>query len=224
MSPQLDFIEKQVSNEHKTTFIWLHGLGDSGHGHASFATELSFPEEFGIKFIFPHAPEMPVTINGGMTMPAWYDILEMDLGRKIDEDGLESSAQKVSELIEREVALGIESKNIYLVGFSQGGAVALQTALKYPVPLGGIVCMSTYLGSKQVFNASTIDINKNTPIFWGHGTVDPVVHLSLAKESIQILEEHQYKIEFHEYHMEHSIHPQEVLDLQAWFTNQLKNS
>lgn len=221
MSESLDFIEKNVSNKHKATLIWLHGLGDSGHGHASFAQELKFPEEMGVKFIFPHAPEIPVTVNGGMKMPAWYDILEMGIGRKVDEDGLEESAQKISKLIQNEVASGIDSKNIILVGFSQGGAVALHTALKYPVELGGIMCLSTYLGSQSVLNTSTTPINKNIPIFWGHGSLDPVVTLSLAKESINILESHQYEVKYHEYEMEHSIHPQEVSDIEDWLLKRL---
>jgi phospholipase/carboxylesterase len=218
----LNYLESKVSGSHKSTLIWLHGLGDSGHGHQSFAQELSFPEELGVKFIFPHAPSLPVSINGGQSMPAWYDILEMNLGRKIDEDGLENSAIKISELIQNEVDSGIESKNIILVGFSQGGAVALHTALKYPVRLGGIVCMSTYLGTNRVLSTSNTPVNKNIPIFWGHGRQDPVVPLSLALESIETLKKVDYDVDFHEYDMEHSIHPKEVIDVQEWITTQLQ--
>jgi phospholipase/carboxylesterase len=218
----LDKIEKQVAADHKSTLIWMHGLGDSGHGHAPLAKELTFPEALGVKFIFPHAPSIPVTINGGMSMPAWYDILEMNLGRKIDEAGLEASSQKISKMIEREVESGIDSKKIILVGFSQGGAVALHTALKYPIPLGGIVCLSTYLGANSVLTSSTTPVNKSIPIFWGHGNLDPVVPLSLAENSIQTLRDHHYEVTFKSYEMEHSIHPQEINDLQSWLVEKLK--
>lgn len=215
-------IEKLVAPEHRSTLIWMHGLGDSGHGHAPIANELSFPDELGIKYIFPHAPSIPVTINGGMSMPAWYDILEMNLGRKIDEAGLEVSSQKISALIEKEVENGIDSKNIILVGFSQGGAVALHTALKYPVPLGGIVCLSTYLGATSVLHSSTTPVNKDIPIFWGHGSVDSVVPLTLAESSIQTLRDHDYEVTFKSYEMEHSIHPRELEDIQDWIIEKLK--
>lgn len=219
----LEKIEKLVAPEHKSTLIWMHGLGDSGHGHAPLANELTFPEELGVKYIFPHAPSIPVTINGGMSMPAWYDILEMNLGRKIDEAGLEASSQKISALIEHEVEIGIDSKKIMLVGFSQGGAVALHTSLKYPVPLGGIVCLSTYLGATSVLKKSTTPVNKDIPIFWGHGSMDPVVPLSLAESSIQTLRDHNYELTFKSYKMEHSIHPNELLDLQDWIIKNLKD-
>jgi len=221
MTTDLTYIERLVSSYHKSTLIWLHGLGDSGQGHESFARELSFPDALGVKFIFPNAPSMPVSVNGGMVMPAWYDILAMDIGRKIDEEGIEASAQKISTLIKREVAQGIDSKKIILVGFSQGGAVALQTALKYPVPLGGIVCLSTYLGVKSVLSASTTPINQNIPIFWGHGTHDSVVRLPLAKQSIQALKDHHYEVTYREYEMEHSIHPDEVVDINQWLVSKL---
>ena len=217
----LDYIRKNTSAQHKTTIIWMHGLGDSGFGHESIAQQMNFPDDLGITYIFPHAPSIPVTINGGMVMPAWYDILENDISRKIDESGIEESSVKISQIIQGEIESGILPKNIMVAGFSQGGAVALHTALKYPVPLGGVIAMSTYLGAPSVLTASTSQINQFIPIFWGHGTLDPVVPLSLAQESISTLKKSGYTVSYKAYQMEHSIHPQEILDIQNWIPRHL---
>ncbi len=218
MSDQIGFIEVKPEFEHRCTIIWLHGLGDSGHGHAPLASELKLAPELGVKFIFPHAPEQPVTVNGGAVMPAWYDILEMDIGRKIDEDGIEESAKKISDLIKAEIENGIESKNILIAGFSQGGAVALHTALQSSHSLAGIICMSTYLGADSIFQSQHRPINQNIPIFWGHGTYDAVVPLALAETSIETLNENNYKVELKTYPMEHSLHPDEVSDISEWIS------
>ena len=221
MIEPVDYIRKSTSARHNTTVIWMHGLGDSGFGHESIAQEMNFPDDLGITFIFPHAPPIPVTINGGMVMPAWYDILENDISRKIDESGIEASSVKISQIIQGEIESGISPKSIMLAGFSQGGAVALHTALKYPVQLGGVIAMSTYLGTSSVLTASTSEINRSIPIFWGHGTFDPVVPLSLAKESMSTLNKNGYTVSFKAYEMDHSIHPQEILDIQNWITSNL---
>lgn len=221
MAKALKFIEKKLSKQHKTTIIWMHGLGDSGYGHESIADEMSFPEGLGVKFILPHAEEIPVTVNGGATMPAWYDILEMNLGRKIDEQGIQDSSNKISDIIQNEIKSGIKPENIILAGFSQGGAVALHTGLNYPVKLGAIIAMSTYLGVPGVLTSSTAHVNMDTPIFWGHGTYDPVVPLSLGQESMESIQNHRFKIDYKEYEMEHSIHPQEIRDIQNWIIKAL---
>ena len=221
LTEPLDYIRKDTSAQHSATIIWIHGLGDSGFGHESVAREMNFPDELGITFIFPHAPSIPVTINGGMVMPAWYDILENDISRRIDESGLEESSVKISQIIQGEIDSGILPKNIMVAGFSQGGALALHTALKYPVQLGGVIAMSTYLGAPSVLTASTSQINQSIPIFWGHGTLDPVVPLSLAQESISTLKKSGYTVNYKTYPMEHSIHPQEILDIQNWIPRNL---
>lgn len=221
MKTTLQYIQKNSPTTHTSTIIWLHGLGDSGFGHEPIAQEMSLPDSLGVSFIFPHAKEIPVTVNGGMTMPAWYDILEMDIGRKIDEHGLEESSQQISALIQQEISKGIAPENILIAGFSQGGAVALHTALKFPVKLGGIIAMSTYLGAPSVLQTSTSHINASIPIYWGHGTHDPVVPLALAKESMQTLNNNGYTVSYSEYPMEHSIHPSEIQDIKQWIIDVL---
>ena len=221
MTKPLDYIRKNTSDHHNTTIIWIHGLGDSGFGHESIAQEMNLPDELGITFVFPHAPSIPVTINDGMVMPAWYDILENDISRKIDEAGLEESSVKIAKIIQGEIESGILPKHIMVAGFSQGGALALHTALKYPVRLGGVIVMSAYLGATSVLTASTSHINQSIPIFWGHGTFDPVVPISLAKESIGTLKKSGYSVSYEAYEMQHSIHPQEILDIQNWIPRNL---
>ncbi|MGL1903564.1 MAG: alpha/beta hydrolase [Fibrobacterales bacterium] len=221
MPTPLQCIEKKTSPTHTATIIWLHGLGDSGFGHEPIAEEMNVDPALGIKFIFPHAPQLPVTINGGMVMPAWYDILEANLGRKIDEAGIEESSQQISDIIQDEIESGISADRIILAGFSQGGAVALHTALKYPVKLGGIIAMSTYLGVSSVLNLSTSAINKNVPIYWGHGSQDPIVPLRLAKESIDAITKGGYSVTLTEFPMEHSIHPHEIEEVKQYIISQL---
>ncbi len=221
MKTTLQYIQKKPPTTHTSTIIWLHGLGDSGFGHEPIAHEMSLPDSLGISFIFPHAKKQPVTVNGGISMPAWYDILEMDIGRKIDEQGLEESSQQISAIIQQEIAKGIAPENILIAGFSQGGAVALHTALKFPVKLGGIIALSTYLGAPSVLQTSTSHINASIPIYWGHGTHDPVVPLALAKESMQTLNNNGYTVSYSEYPMEHSIHPSEIQDIKQWIIDVL---
>ncbi|MGL1937254.1 MAG: alpha/beta hydrolase [Fibrobacterales bacterium] len=221
MPTPLDFIETKPTTPHTATVIWLHGLGDSGFGHEPIAEEMNLDPALGIKFIFPHAPQLPVTVNGGMVMPAWYDILEANLGRKIDEAGIEQSSQQISDIIQQEIENGISADRIILAGFSQGGAVALHTALKYPIKLGGIIAMSTYLGVASVLNLSTSAINSGVTIYWGHGSQDPVVPLQLAKESIKTIEKGGYSVTLNQFPMEHSIHPQEISEVKQYIIRQL---
>ena len=191
--------------------IWLHGLGADGHDFEPIVPELKLPAQAAIRFIFPHAPAMPVTINGGYVMPAWYDILAMDIDRKVDVKQLEASAQAVAKLIDRELAKGIPSERIVLAGFSQGGAVAYQTALSYPKPLGGLLAMSTYFAT-----ADTIQLNpanQKLPIAIFHGLQDPVVPESLGKKAQQRLQTLGYTPEYFTYAMEHSVNATEVKDL-----------
>lgn len=191
--------------------IWLHGLGADGHDFEPIVPELKLPKQAAVRFIFPHAPSIPVTINGGYVMPAWYDILAMDIDRKVDVKQLEASAQAVAKLIDRELEKGIPSERIVLAGFSQGGAVAYQTALSYPKPLGGLLALSTYFAT-----ADTIQLNpanRKLPIAIFHGSQDPVVPESLGKKARQRLQALGYAPEYFSYAMEHSVSAAEVKDL-----------
>lgn len=201
----------EPSQAANASVIWLHGLGADGHDFEPIVPELKLPAQAAIRFIFPHAPAIPVTINGGYVMPAWYDILAMDIDRKVDVKQLEASAQAVAKLIDRELAKGIPSERIVLAGFSQGGAVAYHTALSYPKPLGGLLAMSTYFAT-----ADTIQLNpanQTLPIAIFHGLQDPVVPESLGKKAQQRLQTLGYTPEYFTYAMEHSVNATEVKDL-----------
>lgn len=194
--------------------IWLHGLGADGHDFEPIVPELKLPTQAAIRFIFPHAPAIPVTINGGYVMPAWYDILAMDIDRKVDVQQLEASAQAVAKLIDRELAKGIPSERIVLAGFSQGGAVAYQTALSYPKPLGGLLALSTYFATAETIQLNSA--NQKLPIAIFHGSQDPVVPESLGKKAQQRLQALGYTPAYFSYAMEHSVSAAEVKDLAAF--------
>lgn len=195
----------------KASVIWLHGLGADGHDFEPIVPELKLPPEAAIRFIFPHAPAIPVTINSGYVMPAWYDILAMDIDRKVDVKQLEASAQAVAKLIDRELEKGIPSERIVLAGFSQGGAVAYQTALTYPKPLAGLLAMSTYFATADSIQVHSA--NKGLPIEIFHGLQDPVVPESLGKKAQQRLQAMGYTPGYFTYAMEHSVNAAEVKDL-----------
>lgn len=195
----------------KASVIWLHGLGADGHDFEPIVPELKLPPEAAIRFIFPHAPAIPVTINSGYVMPAWYDILAMDIDRKVDVKQLEASAQAVAKLIDRELEKGIPSERIVLAGFSQGGAVAYQTALTYPKPLAGLLAMSTYLATADSIQVNSA--NKSLPIEIFHGLQDPVVPESLGKKAQQRLQALGYAPGYFTYAMEHNVSAAEVKDL-----------
>jgi phospholipase/carboxylesterase len=191
--------------------IWLHGLGADGHDFEPIVPELKLPPTAAIRFIFPHAPSIPVTINGGYVMPAWYDILAMDIDRKVDVQQLEASAQAVAKLIDREIEKGIPSERIVLAGFSQGGAVAYQAALTYPKPLAGLLAMSTYFATADTIQVNSA--NQQLPIEIFHGLQDPVVPESLGRKAQQRLQAMGYTPGYFTYAMEHSVSAKEVSDL-----------
>lgn len=199
--------------------IWLHGLGASGHDFVPIVPELGLSNEMAVRFVFPHAPEMPVTINGGYVMPAWYDILEMSIDRKIDTQQILASSAAIGQLIEREINQGIPSERIVIAGFSQGGAVAYETALSYPKPLAGIMALSTYYATWETIELS--GSSKDIPIFIAHGTADPIVPEVLGQQAKEVLAEQGYHPEYHTYPMEHSLHPTEVKDIGVWLTSVL---
>jgi len=203
--------------------IWLHGLGANGHDFEPIVSELNFKNKSKTRFIFPHAPTMPVTVNGGMVMPAWYDIVAPRIDADQDEKGMRHSAAQINQLIEAEIERGINSKNILLAGFSQGGAIALQTGLRFNKPLAGIMALSTYLPLDTFVSTEADTANKNITIFYAHGIQDPVIPISLAETSKEFLIKLGYKINWHHYPMEHSVIPQEIDDISAWLNQTLSN-
>lgn len=199
--------------------IWLHGLGANGHDFEPVVPQLGLNNDMAVRFSFPHAPNRPVTINGGMVMPSWYDILEMSLERKVDVAQIEHSAQQIRDLIQREIERGVEPKNIVVAGFSQGGAVAYHVALGYPQRLAGLMTLSTYLATDDSLNYS--DINKDLPILIEHGIQDPVVPVVLAQQAQQILKDKGYAVEYNTYPMAHQVCMPQIQNIGKWLNKVL---
>lgn len=204
----LPTIEQETHSNPDASVIWLHGLGADGHDFAPIVPELQLPTELGIRFIFPHAPSLPVTVNGGQVMPAWFDILEMGLDRQVDTVQLLVSAAAINRLIDRELERGIESRRIILAGFSQGGAVAYQVSLSHPEPLGGLIAMSTYFATSDSITLS--EGNRHLPIEIHHGVHDPVVPQALGIRAAEFLKDRGYSLTFRTYPMDHSVCLQQI--------------
>lgn len=194
--------------------IWLHGLGADGHDFAPIVPELNLPDELATRFIFPHAPEMPVTINGGMVMPAWYDILEMQLERKIDVHQLRISADEVVKIIQQQIHLGIPSNRIVIAGFSQGGAVAYHVALSLPTQLAGLMALSTYFATQNDINAHPA--NHHTPILIMHGSDDEIVPETLGMRARDHLKKQNYRVEYYSYPMAHAVCLDQIQEIGRW--------
>ena len=212
----LPHIELTTGEEPQGTVIVLHGLGADGWDFVPIVRELDIPEDLALRYIFPHAPERAVTINNGMEMPAWYDISVSDIARMPDEAGIRESQAQVEEIIAREVARGVPPRRIVLAGFSQGGAIALQTALRRNDPLGGVIALSTYLALEDSLAREATRASRGVPIFMAHGTQDPVVPLQLAEASAAALRTQGYEVDWHTYPMPHSVCPEEVTDISAF--------
>lgn len=210
----LPAIDVETRENPDAAVIWLHGLGADGHDFEPIVPELKLPEQLGIRFIFPHAPQIPVTINGGYVMPAWYDILEMTIDRKVDTPQLKASADAIDGFIERELERGIDSRRIIIAGFSQGGAVAYECALRHPKPLGGLMALSTYFATDTTIEAS--EANRNIPVLACHGVMDPVVPEALGRQAALTLQKRGYPVEYKTYPMEHSVQMTEIQDISAW--------
>lgn len=211
----LKTLEINVSKP-RYSVIWLHGLGADGHDFEPIVAELNFKNKDKTRFVFPHAPTMAVTVNNGMIMPAWYDIVAPRIDSEQDEKGIRFSASQITQLIEIEMSKGIQSENIILAGFSQGGAIALHAGLRFTKPLAGIMALSTYLLLDTSVSTEADSSNKKTPIFYAHGSNDPVIPISLAETSKEFLTKLGYEIEWHNYPMEHSVLPQEIDDISNW--------
>jgi len=197
--------------------IWLHGLGADGYDFEPIVPELRLDPGLNIRFIFPHAPMMPVTINQGFVMRAWYDIRTADIGAEPDEKGIRASAELVSEIVDSEIEAGIKSERIVLAGFSQGGAIALHAGLRYYKSLAGILALSTYLPLADSLADEKSDANADIPLLLAHGSADPVVPIELAYRSLKKLEQENYEVEWHEYKgMAHSVSEQEIFHLAEW--------
>lgn len=220
MSTLLDTIELESAPNPSVAIIWMHGLGADANDFVPIVKELNLNGCPGIRFVFPNAPTIPVTINGGYVMRAWYDILGLDLANREDENGLRSSQEAINQLIAREIARGIPAHRIVLAGFSQGCAMALQTGLRYPETLGGLICLSGYLPLHTKVAAERHAANQATPIFMAHGRVDPVVSVQRAEQSRELLKELGYSIEWHDYMMQHSVCEEEIMDISNWLQNQ----
>jgi phospholipase/carboxylesterase len=212
----LDAVEIATADSASLAVIWLHGLGADGHDFVPIARELALP--FGVRFVFPHAPARPVTINGGFVMRAWFDLLSLERTGPVDEAGIRASAAAVERLIARERANGFPSDRIVVAGFSQGGAIALHAALRHAEPLAGILALSTYLPLAASLGREHAPANRSVPIWLGHGTDDPVIRLELAKASRDELTAAGYSVEWHAYAMAHSVCPEEIADMRAWLT------
>ncbi len=219
MSELLPHITLQSGSDPQYSIIWLHGLGASGEDFVPMVDELHLPHA--VRYIFPHAPERPVTINGGYIMPAWYDISSSDIGAQPDVAGIRASQHEVEKLIAQEVQRGIAISNIFLAGFSQGGAIALHSGLRSKEKLGGILALSTYLPLANTLQAEATLAAKPTPIFMAHGRNDPVVPFALGKASADELQRNGYMLEWHEYAMQHTLCMEEVRDIELWLQNRM---
>jgi phospholipase/carboxylesterase len=196
------------------TVILLHGLGANGNDFVPMVAELRLPAGLPVRFIFPNAPSIPVTINGGYVMPAWYDITEINIDRKIDATQLIASAEQVRLLVDREIDRGIASDRIVIAGFSQGGAVAYQAALTYMQPLAGLLCMSTYFATRQTLTPNSA--NRKLPIFICHGTADPMVPERMGRDALQDLTARDYPVEYKAYPMAHEVCAAQIADISRW--------
>jgi phospholipase/carboxylesterase len=194
--------------------IWLHGLGADGHDFEPIVPELRLPETLPLRFVFPHAPVQPVTINGGMAMRAWYDIVSLDRGGPVDEQGIDESSSLLEALIEREVDRGIPRQKIVVAGFSQGGAIAINTVIRAREKLAGLIALSTWLALPGGLESEGVD--STIPVFMAHGRFDPMIPVQYGRASADRLIEAGFAIEWRDYPMAHAVCPEEISDISRW--------
>ena len=209
-------LELETGRAPTASVIWLHGLGADGHDFEPIVPELDLPDSLPVRFVFPHAPMQPVTINGGAVMRAWYDVYGLGGARREDAAGVRASQAAVEELLAREKKRGIPASRLVLAGFSQGGAIALQTGLRHPERLAGIMALSTYLPVADTLAAEASATNRDVPIFMAHGLHDPLIPIERAQMSRKLLESAGYRVEWHDYPMEHSVCAEEIADISSW--------
>ncbi len=210
-----DAVIIEPKSEHKASVIWLHGLGADGHDFESIVPELNLSNDLGIRFIFPNAPIRPVTINGGMSMRAWYDVKSPNLREIEDVESIIESSNLINQYIDTEIEKGIPANKIILAGFSQGGAITLHTGLRYPENLAGLLALSTYLPVPDQLENEASN-HKNLPIMMAHGITDPVIPVDHGRTSCQMLKDHGYNVEWHEYMMQHAVCLEEINAIAAW--------
>jgi len=220
-TPLLDAVAIDPGETPRACIIWLHGLGADGHDFEPLIPELGLVEEHAVRVVLPHAPQRPVTINGGMAMRAWYDVPAADFSRDQDANGIHESERQVRALIAREIAGGIPAERIVLAGFSQGGAIVLHTGLRYPERLAGVMALSTYLPLADTLPAEAAQANRDIPVMLAHGTQDPLVPLALAEWSRDYLLQQEYTIDWRSYPMAHAVCPEEISDIRDWLGQRL---
>lgn len=216
MSDILDAIELETAPAPTAAVIWMHGLGADGHDFVPIVPELDLPAALAVRFVFPHAPLMPVTINQGMVMRAWYDVRDDGGGRREDGPGVRASQARVEALLARERARGIAAGRLVLAGFSQGGAMALHTGLRHAEPLAGLMALSCFLPLASTVADEATAASPGVPIFMAHGTHDAVIPLARARTARDVLAGLGYRLEWHEYRMPHSVCPEEIADIRTW--------
>ena len=207
------------SGQADAAVIWLHGLGADGNDFVPIVSELKLPAGMNIRFIFPHAPLRPITINQGYRMRGWYDITSLDIANRDDVDGIIESAEQLARLCDEQVSQSIAAENIIVAGFSQGGAIALYAGLRYTRKLGGIMALSTYLPMHQRLQQEAAAANRETPIFIAHGLYDDVVALKFGQHTRELLQQMGYPLVWHDYAMGHSVSVEEIKDISAWMTD-----
>jgi len=220
MTQTLETIEIESAPRPDAAVIWLHGLGADGHDFEPIVPELRLPAQMRVRFVFPHAPVRPVTMNMGTRMRAWYDILQLGGGQE-DETGIRASQKLLEGLIEREASRGIASQRVVLAGFSQGGAIALQAGLRSTQRLAGLLALSTYLPLAATLRAERGTANREVPIFMAHGGQDPMIPIDSARRSREVLEGLGYRVEWREYPMPHSVCAEEISDIADWLVRVL---
>jgi len=221
---KLEAIELETGENPNAAVIWLHGLGANGNDFVPIVQQLNLPADLAIRFIFPHAPIRPITINQGVEMPGWYDISSMSIVDGQDDEGIKESSNAIHQLCEQQEEQGIDSIRIILAGFSQGGAIALCCGLNYPRRLAGIMALSTYLPHCTALDSDSTTTNRTTPLFMAHGRQDDVVAHAYGKQSCERLQDAGYKVSWHEYPMAHSVCMEEIVDIQNWLLAYLPNS
>jgi len=213
-------VEIETGENPTGSVIWLHGLGADGHDFEPIVPELRLPDSLPLRFVFPHAPVRPVTLNGGMSMRAWFDIFSLERDGPADETGIRESAAIVSALIEREVERGIDIGRIVVAGFSQGGAIAIHVALRSEDRLAGLMALSTYMPLPKYFQSEVLDNpargDLSLPIFMAHGGFDPVLPMDLGRTSADLLIDAGFKVQWHDYPMAHAVCPEEINDIRDW--------
>ncbi len=221
-------IEIETGPDPTGSVIWLHGLGADGHDFEPIVGELGLADDLALRFVFPHAPVRPVTINGGTEMRAWFDVLSLERDGPMDEAGIRDSAAMLNGLIEREIERGVAASHIIAAGFSQGGAVALHAALRYPEQLGGLMALSTYLPLPDAFEAEVAEnpaaAERNLPIFMAHGSFDPVLPMHLGRSSADLLISAGFDVEWHDYPMAHAVCAEEIADIRRWLLGILSDA